>query len=62
MQCGNCNNFFDSEVHIPRIIISCGHTFCEICISNSFNPAVDQEGLNILVFDCFECSNECAVS
>ena len=52
MQCANCENNFDADVHVPRILITCGHTFCQICIENSMNPDEDDSS-NVL--DCFEC-------
>lgn len=35
MECYKCRNIWDSELHIPRIL-SCGHTFCEICMRKNF--------------------------
>lgn len=31
MECTNCYEFFDEEIHIP-LNLECGHTFCKQCI------------------------------
>ena len=30
--CQNCESEYDAVKHIPRILISCGHTYCQVCI------------------------------
>jgi len=32
--CPICENLYDEEKHIPRLIKICGHTYCELCINN----------------------------
>jgi hypothetical protein len=32
MQCPKCELPYEGEVHVPRILINCGHTTCEECI------------------------------
>jgi len=32
--CPICENVYDEEKHIPRLLMKCGHTYCEICIEN----------------------------
>jgi influenza virus NS1A-binding protein len=39
MNCSNCNNKFNNVTHVPRILISCGHTFCELCLSSLMEEA-----------------------
>ena len=39
--CSLCTSFYDDEFQLPRSL-SCGHTFCECCVSgllNSTNPS-----------------------
>lgn len=33
LKCPICNNLYDSSLHIPKILINCGHTICSFCIS-----------------------------
>ena len=40
MQCPNCHSDFNSELNLPRIMVFCGHTFCQICIKDML---VDQK-------------------
>jgi len=35
--CANCEAEFDPVKHIPRILVSCGHTFCQVCIQMVIN-------------------------
>jgi len=30
MNCSECQESFCRDVHIPIILIKCGHTFCEV--------------------------------
>jgi DNA-directed RNA polymerase subunit RPC12/RpoP len=32
MLCPNCHKEFNSELNLPRILVSCGHTFCHSCL------------------------------
>lgn len=32
--CPICENVYDEEKHIPRLLMKCGHSYCEICIKN----------------------------
>jgi hypothetical protein len=50
MQCPECNKPYSSEKHIPRILINCGHTLCEVCAFNQINT-------NLSV-SCPECGEE----
>lgn len=34
--CPICENVYDEEKHIPRLLMKCGHTYCEICLKNKF--------------------------
>ena len=36
-KCPLCNNQYDEEIRIPRILLNCGHTICSLCISSSNN-------------------------
>ena len=36
-KCPICNNQYDEEIRIPRILLNCGHTICSSCISSSEN-------------------------
>ena len=42
--CSNCQQFFDADQRTPRILINCGHTFCQVCLTNQK--------------DCFDCHVE----
>ena len=35
--CTNCENEYDAVRHVPRILISCGHTYCQVCIQLVIN-------------------------
>lgn len=32
--CGLCKEIYNETNKIPRILISCGHTFCHSCLNN----------------------------
>jgi hypothetical protein len=36
MECANCKNLYSEKDHIPRMLIQCGHTICEMCIKQLF--------------------------
>ena len=33
--CPLCNSIYDEKTHIPRMLTSCGHTYCEVCLRNN---------------------------
>ena len=33
--CANCAVAFDGGKHVPRILSTCGHTFCEVCLAQT---------------------------
>lgn len=39
--CLLCNSVYDEKTHIPRMLISCGHTYCEVCLRNNYSNAED---------------------
>ena len=34
MQCKSCNRPFNQKERLPRMLVTCGHTQCQECISN----------------------------
>ena len=58
MLCPNCHNEFNSDTHLPRILVFCGHTYCHSCIESNLK-AVDG---NKFEMPCFECSTVNSVS
>ena len=36
-KCPLCNNQYDEEIRVPRILLNCGHTICSLCITSSEN-------------------------
>ena len=32
-KCPLCNNQYDEETRIPRILLNCGHSICSLCIT-----------------------------
>ena len=63
MQCPSCKQPYSaSNNHIPRILIACGHTICEKCItskSKDYNKrSVNQADFKCetkFLFECPEC-------
>lgn len=35
IKCPICHNSFDSSIHVPKILINCGHTICAVCINGN---------------------------
>lgn len=35
--CKICKSEYDESIKIPRILIKCGHTFCQLCILKLLN-------------------------
>lgn len=63
LECPNCHKPFDALTCVPRILISCGHTFCHQCINALFigddevgdefcSPVREAKATN---FECPEC-------
>ena len=52
MLCPNCQQEFNSNTNIPRILVFCGHTYCQLCIENLL---VD-DGQGKWTLSCPECS------
>lgn len=32
--CAKCENEFDLDIRVPRLMGTCGHTFCTLCLEN----------------------------
>lgn len=43
MLCPNCQNDFDSTSNVPRILIFCGHTYCQQCIESLLTQSSSNE-------------------
>ena len=50
MLCPNCQNDFNTDNHLPRIFIFCGHTFCHSCIEQQLAKSEDNKSIA-----CPEC-------
>ena len=37
LECGICMNVYDQNERKPKIITSCGHTYCESCLKQVQN-------------------------
>ncbi|CAG9313320.1 unnamed protein product [Blepharisma stoltei] len=49
MECFKCSIEFENQVHIPRILTSCGHTLCEFCLKSLFeNKAITCPQCNVI--------------
>jgi len=35
-KCGLCKKNYDTNLHVPRIMIHCGHTFCTPCLTKFY--------------------------
>ena len=44
---------------VPRILVTCGHSFCEVCLDRMLEPLVLKKGRKR--FPCPTCRTECAV-
>lgn len=33
LKCNICNELFNETVKIPRLLVSCGHSYCQECLS-----------------------------
>ncbi len=53
MNCPNCLTPYNQGLNLPRILIGCGHTLCDYCISLLFDTA----GLTITCPECFTGSS-----
>lgn len=50
--CSNCLRPYCAATLLPRILITCGHTFCHSCLADQFvNKAIK----------CFECDEVCHI-
>ena len=57
MQCPKCNQSYQSENNIPRILIGCGHTLCEKCIHACFaSKSLNNHQKQII--ECPECGTK----
>ena len=54
MNCGRCKMKYDNISKIPKILITCGHTFCLDCLERK----KDIIGVNQVKIVCFICSIE----
>ena len=43
LKCPICKNLYDSSLHIPKILIYCGHTICSLCISAKIHENLKNE-------------------
>ena len=34
MQCSNCNNYFDHDKYLPRLLVRCSHNICNMCLQS----------------------------
>ena len=34
LTCGICKELYNENERIPRILITCGHTYCDNCLKN----------------------------
>jgi protein-arginine kinase activator protein McsA len=55
MLCPNCQVEFSSTTNIPRILIFCGHTFCQACIENLIQTVEKEGEKEKPAFECPEC-------
>ena len=47
LKCPICKNAYDSSLHIPKILINCGHTICSFCISLKIHENEEHKTQNI---------------
>lgn len=53
MNCPNCNEPFDTIMRMPRMLITCGHTLCNACLSeykDSGHPFICPEDRKVKFF------------
>ena len=55
MLCSNCHKEFNSEDQVPRILIVCGHTFCEACLKTQIEKTPKS-------LECPDCKVESPVN
>jgi hypothetical protein len=44
---------------VPRMLVACGHSFCEACLDTMLRPLPAKKGRKRL--ECPTCREECAV-
>jgi hypothetical protein len=37
LQCKQCQQTYDEEVHVPKILPKSEFTICKVCLNNNFN-------------------------
>ena len=57
--CSICYEDYDENNVVPRILITCGHSFCERCISCMLRPLQASGGEKLM--ECPKCRKECPV-
>ena len=40
LKCNYCQEDYDLKDHLPRILIECGHSICELCLIEYYDKAV----------------------
>ena len=53
MDCPNCKEPFDTIMRMPRMLITCGHTLCNACLSeykDSGQPYICQDDGKVFIF------------
>jgi hypothetical protein len=55
LECSICTHPFDVTAHLPRLLPSCGHTFCAACLASwvsLVDVALSPDETELLVVDC----------